>query len=350
MDLKAHLRQLCDASGPSGYEAPVREVIAAAWQPWVDALEVGKLGSLIGLKSGSGTEPRPRIMLCAHMDEIGLMVRQIDQGFLKVSRLGGIDVRLLPGMNVWVQGQRMLPGVVGVPPSFALEAAAQNEYPTYNDLFIDLGLPADEVTALVSVGDVITLDAPAVDLQTDRMAGKALDDRACVAAVTACLDILQSRSHTWDVLAVASVQEEVGSWGAKTEAFRLAPDLAIALDVTFGSQPGMTGNTYTLGEGPVIGLGANLHPALYQALHEAADRLEMALHDEPFPAHTGTDAWPIQISRDGIPTALLQVPIRNMHSTVETVSMRDVERTGRLMAEFIAHLNADFLTTLTWDI
>ncbi len=349
MDVKTHLLQMSEAHGPSGYEAPVRELIRQAWQPLVDSFDVGKLGSLIGLKKGSGSAPRPTIMLCAHMDENGLIVRQIEDGFLRISRLGGPDVRLYPGLPVMVYGRRALPGVVGLPPPYAVPIEKKPNYPVYGDLFIDLGLPTAEVAELVSVGDVITMDTQVIALQGDRLAGKAMDDRACVAAVTACLDGLSSRKHSWDVLAVASVQEEVGSWGAQTEAFHLSPDLAIALDVTFADQPGMDGNTYPLGDGPVIGLGGNLHPALHAALHAAADRIEMKLADEPFAADTGTDAWPIQISRNGIPTALLQVPLRNMHSSVETISVADIERTGRLMAEFIVGLDADFLTKMVWD-
>ncbi len=351
MDLKAlktHLKEICELHGPPGYEEPVRQAMAATWQPLVDSLEVGKLGSLVGIKLGSGPEPRRRIMLCAHMDEIGLIVKDIDRGFLKVGHMGGIDDRTLPGLAVIVHGRQPLKGVVGLPPLHMLSADQHGHYPKLSDLVIDVGLPADQVAELVSVGDVITMDTPIFDLQ-DRLAGKAIDDRACLAALTACLDALQSRKHVWDVLAVASVQEEVGSWGARTEAYRLAPDLAIALDVTFALQPGVSDGAYKLGGGgPPISLGANFHPALYDAINAAAERLEMTLEPDPLPDHSGTDAWPIQISRDGIPTALLNIPIRNMHSTIETVDMHDVQRTGRLLAEFIAGLGIDFLKTITW--
>ena len=349
MDLKAHLKQLCELHGPSGYEAPIRRALSETWQPLVDSLEVGSLGSLVGIKHGTGTEPRRRIMLCAHMDEIGMVVRAHEQGYLRVSRMGGIDFRLLPGMPVLVHGRQTLSGVVGVPPFHTLKEDHRKHYAPITDLVVDVGLPADQVAQLVRVGDIVTMDAPMIDLQNDRVAGKAVDDRACVAAVTACLDALQSRRHVWDVLAVASVQEEVGGFGALTEAYRLNPDLAIALDVTFGIQPGISDDAFKVGEGPAISMGANFHPALHEAILAAAKRIEATLHLDFIPANSGTDGWEIQISRDGIPTALLNIPIRNMHSTVETVAIQDIARTGRILAEFIAGLDADFLSTIVWD-
>lgn len=349
MDLKAHLKELAELHGPSGYEDQVREALAKTWQPLVDTLEVGKLGSLIGLKRGSGPEPRRRLMLCAHIDEVGLIVKNIEEGFLRVSHLGGIDRRILAGKAVQVHGRRLLPGVVGVHPWHTLSTEQREKYPAMTDLLVDVGLPADQVAQLVSVGDVITLDAPVIELQNKRIVGKAFDDRACVAAVTACLDLLQSRKHSWDVLAVASTQEEVGGFGAMTEAYRLQPDIAIALDVTFGTQPGVSGGDYAVGGGPALSLGANFHPVLYEAINAAAERIEMTLHPDPLPAHSGTDAWPIQISQNGIPSALLNIPIRNMHSSVETVDVKDIERAGRVLAEFIAGLTPEFLATIVWD-
>lgn len=319
------------------------------WQPLVDTLEIGALGSLTGIKHGSGAGPRRRIMLCAHMDEIGLIVRNFDEGFLLISHLGGIDARILPGMPVLVHCDPPLRGVVGVPPLYTQTEEQRGKYAPLSELLVDVGLPADEVRQRVHVGDAITLDMPITELQNGRLTGKALDDRACIAIITACLQALQSRKHVWDVLAVASVQEETGSAGAMTEAYRLNPDLAVALDVTFGTQPGVSDGAFPLGSGAPISLGANFHPALYDAICAAAERIEMTLAPDPLPMHSGTDAWPIQVSRDGIPTALLEVPIRNMHTPVETVDVKDIERAGRVLAEFIAGLDADFLRTIVWD-
>lgn len=354
MDLKTHLKRLCDAHGPAGYEIAVRETLRADWQPLVDQLENGALGSLIGLKRGHAhadtlTASRPRIMLCAHIDEIGMIVHHIDGAFLAVTSLGGIDARVMVGQPVIVHCDPPLRGVVGVAPWHTLSSEQTGVYTPRSELLIDVGLDAETLRQCVHVGDAITADTALLDLTAQRVTGKALDDRACVAAITACLEALQTRQHSWDVLAVASVQEEVGGFGAMTEAHRLQPAMAIALDVTF-ADPGTAHGSFALNGPPPLGLGANFHPALYQMLRAAGSRMEMELRPDPIPMVSGTDAWPIQISQDGIPTALIQVPLRNMHSPVEIVDMRDIERAGRLLAEFICGLDSETLSKLTWDV
>ncbi len=350
MDIKAHLKALCEAHAPSGYESAVREVILAAWQPLTDAQEVSRMGSLVAYKHGGGAQPRRKIMLCAHMDEIGMIVSHFEGAFLRVRSLGGIDSRAIVGKPVLVHTREgALSGVVGARPLSLLSEAEQERYPALNELYVDLGLSAEEVGRRVRVGDIVTLDLPLIALQERRVAGKALDNRACVAVVTVCLEALQRLKHTWDVLAVASVQEEVGLHGARAEAHRLNPDLAIALDVTFAPQPGVPSPAFELGGGAPLALGANFHPALFEALKKTAERLELPAPIEPTPMASGTDAWAIQISRDGIPTALLGIPTRNMHTSVETVDLRDIERCGRLVAEFIASLDEDFLAQISWD-
>lgn len=156
--------------------------------------------------------------------------------------------------------------------------------------------------------------------------------------------------HGWDVYAVATVGEEVGLKGAITSTFHLQPDLAIAIDVTFAKQPATPDEyTYDLGKGPTLGCGPNFHPRLYEALVEAAKALEMSYQVEPAARVGGTDAVAMQVTREGIPTALVSIPLRSMHTPIETVSIKDVERTGRLLAHFITHLDGDFLDSLAWD-
>ena len=352
MDLKEHLIKLCQAHGPSGYEAPVREILQTDWAGLTDELTTDALGNLIGLKRGSmQDDPRRRIMLAAHMDEIGMLVREIDGPFLRVRNLWGVDGRVMLAQPVLVHGREPLHGVVAAVPPHLLSTDERKKYPRVDDLVVDVGLSAEEVAERVRLGDPVTLDVPVQELMGGRLAGKAMDDRACVAAVTACLDALQKRSHLWDVLAVATAQEEVGSQGARAAAHHLNPDVAVALDVTFARQSGVgeSDGAYALGSGPAISLGPNFHPKLYEQLKEAAKRLEMSVNTDPIPGRSGTDAWSIQVARSGIPTALVNIPIRNMHSPVEVVDLKDIERTGRLLAEFISALDADFLTTIAWD-
>jgi putative aminopeptidase FrvX len=344
------LKQLSEAEGISGHEEPVRELVRQTWQPFVDETHEGKLGSLISLKRGTGPEPRPRLMLAAHMDEVGLMVTGIEKGFLRITWVGGTDRRVLLGLEVVVHGQRDLPGIVATRPPHVLPQEERKKTVPWDKLFVDVGLPAEEVEQLVNVGDLISIRRDMAELKNRHVAGKALDDRACVAALTLALEQLANVSHAWDVFAVATAQEETGLKGAITAAYGVAPDLAVALDVTFGKHPGVSEpDVFPLNAGPTIGIGPNFHPGLVKRLKEVAESHEIPYQMEPIPGRSGTDAWAIQVTREGVPTALVSIPIRYMHQPVETLAVQDVERAGRLLAAFIAGLEADFLEKLAWD-
>ncbi len=349
-DVKTHLRTLVETHAPSGHEAPLRDVLRYEWAALVDSMETDGLGSLIGIKQATApVDPPRKIMLAAHMDEIGLMVRDIVDGFLYVHRISGVDNRLMLAQPVMVHGRKMLPGIVSTIPPHLLQAGGQPKYPTFNELVIDVGLPAGEVAELVRIGDLITPDVPMIELHGNKVAGKAMDDRACVAAVTVCLHELRSMHHAWDVYAAATVQEETGLYGARTAATKIQPDIAIALDVTFAAQPGVDADAASeMNGGPALGIGPNFHPGLNEKIRETARQHEFKLQDDVLPGNSGTDAWAIQVALQGVPTALLSIPIRNMHSPVETVDVRDITRTGRLLAQFIADLDAGFLAAIDW--
>jgi endoglucanase len=351
LDIKQHLKSLVEAHAPSGHEGPIRDIIRTAWKPLTDDMQQDKLGSLIGIKRGTtGTKYARKIMLAAHMDEIGMMVRDIVDGFIYVHRISGVDNRVMVSQPVLVHGKRPLPGIVASVPPHLLTPDARKKYPSFDDLVIDLGLSDAEVRQLVKLGDLITVDAPMLELSGKRVAGKAMDDRACVAVVTSCLDHLQGMSHQWDVYAAATVQEETGLYGAATAAYQIKPDIAIALDVCFAPQPGVDGDdTCEMGGGPGIGIGPNFHPKLLDKIKETAKTYEIKLQDDHIPGASGTDAWAIQVALEGIPTALLEIPCRNMHSPIETIDLRDIERGGRLLAHFIAGLDADFLSAIDWS-
>lgn len=348
-DLLEHLKWLSAIAAPAGHEGPLRDALRDAWARLVDEFHTDGLGSLIAIRHGTGPAPRRTVMLSAHMDEIGLIVAEVRNGFIRTSPLGTVDYRVLLQQPVLVHGRRTLPGLFGAaPPHMARD---RGKYPSAEELWVDVGLPADEVAALVRVGDVITLDAPPVELKGERLAARALDNRASLAAVTLCLDELTRRTHAWDVAAVASAQEEVGSRGAITATHQIAPDIAIALDVTFGVQKGVGEEEgYALGSGPTIGRGPNFHPRLVEAFQATAQALEIKLPIEPVPGDSSTEAWLIQVSRSGIPTLLLGIPLRNMHTPAEIVDLRDVTRAGRLLAAFIAGLQPDFLAEIAWTV
>ena len=355
MDTFDILKQLTETPGPSGYEQPIAEAIRTLWQPLADEVFVDRLGSLLALKKGSGAEPRPRLLLAAHMDELGLMVTQLVEhggyGFLRTLPLGGVDRRQLYGQLAVVHGKRPLKGIIGALPSSMLPEERRDGAYGYDDLMVDVGLPMTELESLVSVGDVVTFHQPLRKLQGKRVTGKALDNRASVTAVTVCLEALQGRVHQWDVVAVATVQEEVGLVGAYTATFAQNPDAAIAIDVGFGKGPGANGyETFELGGGPMIGFGPNVHPGLFKGLKDAAAALEMTVHTEPHSRYSGTDAMATHITRAGTPTGLVSMPLRYMHTMVESADLTDIERCGRLLAEFIVRLEPDFIATLTEEM
>ena len=344
------LKDLIQAPGLSGNEKPVRQLIEETWKPLVDELSVSRLGSLHGLKSGEGSEPRPRILLSAHMDAIGLMVSSVVDDWLRVTAIGGIDQRILPGQLVTVHGRRDLAGVVVQPPAHLLPEDAQEGPVALKYLLVDTGLNHAQLRRQVRVGDLVSFEQEPLDLTGETLAGRSLDDRASIAALTQCLQELQARKHLWDVWAVASVQEEETLGGARTSAFQLRPDLAVAVDVTFGRSPGCPEHkTFPLDKGPTLGWGPNIHPGLYKSFKDLAERLEIPFQVEVMPRHSGTDAYALQITAEGIPSMVIGIPLRYMHTSVELIAVKDIVRTGHLLAEFIAQLQTDYLEKLTWD-
>lgn len=351
LDLKQHLLDLSDATGISGYETPVRAYIEEMWQPYTEQFDADKLGSLIATKQGSQqSESRRRVLIAAHMDEIGLMVTDVDGAFLRFTKVGGIDRRTLLSQPVLVHADEPIPGLIGSRPPHVLPQKERTKYPDFEDLVIDTGLSADELAARVRIGTLVTFDQGAVALGGDLISGKAMDNRASVAILTAFLDMIQGRAHQWDVLVAATPQEEVGLKGGQTIAWYTEPDVAIVLDVTFGTGVGVSeADGHKLGEGPVLSIGPNFHPKLYALIKDAADSIELNIGTEPYTARGGTDAWPVQVSRDGVPTALMGVPLRNMHSPIEIVHLKDIQRAARLLVAFVTRLNDETLEKLALD-
>ena len=355
-DYLPFLKALISSPGLSGHEGPVRKLIEEQWAPLTHEIHVSPLGSLHGLHKGSAEEPRPGILLAAHMDAIGMMVTKIEDGFLHITEIGGIDPRVLPGQLVTIQASRNpnrhedIPGVIIQPPAHLLPPNASDGTVALKHLLVDTGLLPREVDRKVNPGDLISFAQEPIDMGDQLLAGHSLDNRASVIALTYCLDELQNRSHAWDVWTVATVQEEETMGGGLTSAYDLQPSLAIAIDVTFAKGPGDSDyETYPLEKGITLGWGPNIHPGLHRAIKGAADRLEIPYALEPMPRHSGTDAYALQIARAGIPTMVISIPLRYMHTPVELISMKDVLRTGRLLAEFVSSLEIDFMEKLQLD-
>lgn len=343
------LKELISISGLSGFETPAAQLIEEKWQPLTDELELSPLGSLHGLKRGTGNGKS--IMIATHMDAIGMIVKKVDGEFLRISNLGGIDIRVLPGQEVIVHTERgELPGVVIQPPAHLLPDGEADGAIALKHLLVDLGLSEREVARKVKVGDTISFATEPTELSGGLVAGHSLDNRASVAALTLCLEALQSRQHDWDIWAAATVQEELGHMGAGTSAFKIRPDLAIAVDVTFAKGPGASGwEAFELGSGPTLGWGAVNHPALFDQFKELAKKLEIPYGVEILPGRSGTDGDDLQVVAEGIPTLVVSIPLRYMHTPVEVIAVKDVQRAARLLAEFIAMLDEDFMDKIVWE-
>jgi len=344
------LKNILSLPGLSGYEKPVREVISKEWTPWVDELRTGKLGSLYGIRYGSSIEPRPRILLAAHMDAIGLMATIVRKGFIHFTEIGGVDPRILPGQRVIVHGRRDLPGIIGQPAAFLLPESIGRKTIPMEHLLIDVGLSEDETAKHVRPGDLISFAQIPVELTDNSIAGHTLDNRASVAALSVCLSELAAIRHTWDVWAVATVQEEETLAGAFTSPYDAMPDIAVAIDVTFAKGPGANDHrTVPFGKGITLGWGPNTHPYIFETFKNIAEHYDIPFHTEVYPSYSGTDAMGLQISAAGVPSMVISIPLRYMHTPVELVSIKDIQRAGHLLAQFISNLQPDFKSQIVWE-
>ncbi|MCB2179727.1 M20/M25/M40 family metallo-hydrolase [bacterium] len=348
---KTLITELVTVPGLSGYENQIHEYLMERWKPLTDEISTSKIGSLHALKKGHGEGPRPSILIATHMDTIGMMVSGIEDGLLHVTKIGGIDNRTLPGLTVDVHtADGILPSVIMMPPAHTLPESQQSGTVELEYLWVDTGLLPKEVEKKVSIGDLVTFALPPQDLGDGYFSAPGLDNRASVAILTEVLELLQTRLHKWDVWAVATVQEEVGLKGAGPSGFAIRPDLGLVMDVTFGSGPGAPAHeTIEMDKGPSYDLGPSTHPKLYQAFIDHAKSQEIPFNRYGYPRSSGTDADKLQLAAEGIPTMVVSLPLRYMHTPVEVIQLRDIQRIARLVATFIEKLDDDFMSTLNWD-
>jgi putative aminopeptidase FrvX len=333
--------------GPSGHEARA----AAAWREWCEPfaaeVDVDVNGSSWALIPGTGPAPaHPRLAVVGHIDEIGVHITHIDDdGFLRFGQVGGWDPIQLVGQRV-VLDTRGGPvyGVIGRKAIHLMEPDDRKAAPELKGLHIDIGAAdGDEAKARVRIGDTGVIDVQPLELPNNRVVSRALDNRVgCYVAARGAQLVAESGGSPGDFLAMAVVQEEIGLNGARTAAYRHRPDVAIAIDVTHATDtPGIELGQLTkhkLGSGPVIERGSTLHPRVFELLYEAAEAEEIPYTISSSARGTGTDADVIHISRGGIPTGLVSVPLRYMHSAVETISIDDLENAAKLVAAFAKRL------------
>lgn len=333
----ALLARLTDAHGPSGHEDAVRDIVRPVLEELCDRVETDPLGNLSGIRPGDG----PRLMLAAHMDEIGLMVTHIDdRGFVRVIPVGGWDARTLVGQQVAVHGRRVAEGMVGLPPVHLLDQKDRAKALEVTDLAIDLGLSAEAAKEVVRPGDMATRVRPLRPVG-DLLSAKSLDDRV---GVFVMLEALRAAGPSpSEVVATATVQEEVGLRGARVATARLLPRVALAIDTCPandgpGAPPG--GPSTRLGEGAAIrvmdasAIGA---PALVDLLTRIAVEREIP-HQFHVANRGGTDTGSLQLSGEGAIAGCVSIPTRYVHSSVEAVHPADVEAAIALTAGLIERI------------
>ena len=345
MDFLAFLSHITTVPGTSGYEAPVAGAFARAFEPYCDEVHVDPAGNVVAVQRGTGGGAK--IMLCAHMDEVGLMTTGVEEdGSVRFLSMG-VAAQALPAQEVrLLTKEGPLFGVIGAVPPHLTEESERGKVTPVENLYIDTGLSEDEVRRLVPAGTPVQLVGRTTALENERVASKTLDDRACAAILLACAQEMKKMIHDADVYYVLSVREERDSLGALTASERIWPDAAIILDVTHGTMEGCApGETHAL-DTSTISCGPNTHPGLAAYLENHAKALGMKIEKDVSSASTWTDAWDVQVSCEGVPCAVLSLPVKYMHTTVEMGSMQLMRAQAHLLARAVGAMEKGWEETL----
>ena len=335
LDYERILARLCALPGPSGFEEQAVRAAAELLRPLTDEVYTTRLGSVVGVRR-CGRENASRLLLDAHLDEIGLIVTGHEEGFLRFAPLGGVDPRMLPDREVVLLAGPPVCGVVACLPPHVQTAGEMDKSLPIKELVIDVGLSQEAAEQRIPIGTPAVYRGGCAPLGEELLCGKALDDRAGFAVLLDVLERLRGKELNVDLYVLGSTQEETRSAGAVTAAYEIAPRMCVAVDVTHGDSPDASNNeTFQLGGGPVIGVGPNCAASMSGSLKALAKQHEIPFQIEVMPGSSGTNAWPIQISREGVETAVLSIPERYMHTPVEAVNRQDLENAAKLLAAFV---------------
>ena len=337
MKITETLIDLTNVPGVAGFEEGFAEIVCEKLRGYCDDIRTTKTGNVVG-EIRSKIEDAPTIMLEAHLDRIGLIVKSIDEnGFVGFEALGGVDERILPAAEVCILGKQEVFGIVGAKPPHLMGKGEAYEGLKIKDMLIDTGLSGEELKKLVRVGDPILLRAEFAELSQNRVFSAALDNRVGMTVIFDCLGKIKDKDLPYNLQIAFAKGEELGLQGANTIIGENKPDLAIVLDVTYGSTPDSKENgTFPLGCGAVICRGPNLHYEMTKKVIEVAKTKGIPYEIEVASGSSGTNAWAIQVSDGGVPCVLISIPLRYMHTTVETVDLRDMENVSKLLVEIIS--------------
>ncbi len=342
------LKRLLDTPGPSGFEAAAARVWREEAERIAERVDVDVSGNSYATVGVGGA---PRVMLAGHVDEIGLMVTHIDDdGFLYFDGIGGWDPQVLVGQRVRVLTRSgEVAGVIGKKPIHLIKGDEREKASKITDLWIDVGVKdrADAVGRGLRVGDPAVLDARMIELGGGLIVSRSIDNRIGAYVVLEALRLLSEEKPRAEVTAVATTQEEIGyaGGGARTGAYRIEPQVALVVDVTFATDsPGIEKKElgeHGIGSGPVLTRGSAAHPLVFERLVEVAERHEIPHTITASPKYTSTDADAIYLTRAGVATGVISIPNRYMHSPNELVSLEDLDRAARLIAAFARELEPD---------
>lgn len=334
------LEKLCALPGVTGFEQSAAQTVAELLRPLVNKVDIDPFGTVTGIL----VCPRPRaktVLLDAHLDQIGFVVTEVlEGGFLRFAPIGGVDPRMLLGCEVTILASTPLYGVIACTPPHLMQAGEADKAVPIHEMMIDTGL--SDAAASIPVGTPIVFRQPLVRLGSKAVCSKCLDDRAGVLAILQALEKLDRKKLSVHVAVLFSAQEEVTSLGAMTGAFRIRPDYAIAVDVSHAATPDAPADeTFDFGGGVMIGMGPNMNTALTRALIRLARAEQIDHQIEVMEGDTGTNAWAMQIAACGTAQAILSIPLRYMHTPIETIHLDDVDAAADLLASFLQHFDGE---------
>jgi endoglucanase len=342
------LKALTEAPSPSGYEVPAAALFRARLKPVADSLETNILGSVHATLKGTGQGPR--VMIAGHLDEVGLMVKYIDdEGFISFEAIGGVDAAILPGIRVNVYGTgggttTLLRGVMGRKPIHLIEPEERKSVTKIDKLFIDIGLTGKEAKKALRIGDVITYGVGFETYGDGFAVARAFDDKLGVWIAARVLEEVKKAGRaTGDFIAAGTVQEEIGLRGGTTSAYGVDPVIGISAVVGHATDyPGIEKTKYgeaKCGKGPLIARGPNINPVLFERMVVAAEKITAPYQIGPESRATGTDANPIQLSRGGKVAGLISIPLRYMHTPTEVLKLEDLEAAVKILTRFVLDLD-----------
>lgn len=335
------IQKLSGAYGPAGFELEAAKTALELLRPLVEEAYLDRFGNVIGIQS-CGKKAAKKLLLDAHLDEVGLIVMGHEEGFLRFAPLGGVDARILPNRELTILTDPPRFGVVATKPPHVMTAGESDKAVALSDLLVDVGLSQDEAIRCIPVGTTMVFQEGCFALGKEQIAGKALDDRSCFAILLETLRLLQGTALDVDLYVQGSCQEEVSGAGAMVGTYGIHPELAVAVDVTFGSSVDSPADqTFPLGNGPAIGIGPNMSQWMTERLVKKAQELEMPYQIEVIAGNSGTNGGDIQISREGVATAQLSLPLNYMHTPLEAIHRKDLENCSKLLAAFIENLGEE---------